>query len=1069
MVPSYPVAISGLASLLTAFWSVARSALGREAEALRRWRKLGARSLGRLRLLAAGAGRVQRVLRRRIARHGRVLALSFSAGALLLLMGLLLRSLDPERRAGMLRARAQILRSAGQIEPAIDLLARAREHAPAEPRLAVEHASLLMEVGKWEDAEAVLRTALQSAPTDMGLLAALADLSLQRGRPAEVLELLTPIEPALSGYPDATFSCQALTTLGLARLARGRLPEAGRALRAALSSRSTVGGAAPASSRERARLGLAEVLWRSRRSAEAEALLREGLREAPHSPAVSLSLARHLVATGRSEEALGCLEGLFQGASADLQYEVAWFRAELLIRLGRFNEAMELESDLPPELGEPLRTSVQGLLELSRGNPEGALTSFVRLGELLPASPRPLLLEARASARAGRIDRAQAALERALVRDPGNREAERWLLELEERAGDLDAVRSRAERLLEDPVLRALGVRTLFALYSRFEDARGGLQRLELLSQRYPDDMSVRAYAAVFRVLSGDVERGLRELRQLDGERGLTAGLALLASAQEATSDSLEAIELLSALGAREDSLGPARLVLAQVYQRLGRFDLAIQETEAVLARHADHTEARLIRAHLALATADFGRAIGELETLKSKGVEPRQLAPLQNALSEWLLAPTRTPRPDEIQLAALLLEQVVQATPDDATAHARLARLRLLQGLPDAARAGFERARSLQPGLPASHGGAVVALLTDPSRAAAELRNALARTDDPRFGAALAAAMALAGNPAGAETALLGWLASAGDVPEGRVLQLMLLASSGQQEAARLAATRIAAPPEVVNAALQTRLDGAQCREALELFGLWSLGLLIEARDRSARLVRDHPKDPLLVWWAQRPLLTGGSLSLQTEVARLLAQLAPGSPGPGLIWAEACRQTGDGPEELSVLKSLRARFPNDSQVAAALGFCYERGGRTADAVVEYRRAAAAADAPLLALNNLACLLACEPANRQEAAALARRACDLAPEEGETWDTLGWVVFLAGETEQAEHLLAWAATLRPASPWIRYHLARALSAQGKVTRALNHLRVARLLQRPFPEAELAWALQAELEGKASRR
>lgn len=1004
-------------------------------------------------------------MRRWVVRHRRALSL-FALLAIAAAAGLLVvRAFSPSRRAALLAERARILIANGQLAPAVELYSEAHAIAPAEPRHAVERASLLGRLGRWDEAEAVARDATTRHPDDPASTAVLGWILHSRGRSGEAVRVLLPVIERLVAHPDPAFACQGLTTLGRALASVGRLAEAERHLRRASSLRSVFGVPPAQPQREEAVLVLAEVLRLQRRAGEAEAMLREGLRQSPGSIPLLWALATHLVALDRLEEAIQLLERVVVDASNDLRLDAAWLEAEVLIRLGQVDRALTLGRALPEHQRAILDGAVHGAIALAEGRPEDARGRYARLAALLPTSSRPLLLEARAAVRAGALEDARRLLQRALELDPGNREAHRSLLELEERVGDLAAVRAHAETLLEDPVLRAFGLRALFGLQDRERDrAEGALARLTALRQQYPDDLSVRAYEAVLRILSGQQEEGVKDLLTIAGHDGLPAAFGLVASLREGTSDAVEAIELLAALTEREQAYGPARLVLAGVYTRLGRPDLAVREVESVLAREPANHDARLTRARLALITGDLTRACSEVEVLRAGEVPSVDLLPLVDALADSILSPLRDPRPDELSTAARLLELGIQLAPDRALAHARLARVRTLTGELAIALQGFTRALALDPALPAAHGGAALALAAgEHGRAAAELRRALEQTGDPRFGAPLGAALALTGDIPGARAALLPWMGTAGRCPEGELIQAILLALAGDPAPPPRALEHV--PEEVLAAALALTQAGADVRrrEVFELFGLWSLGLLTEARERSARIARDHPTDPLLLWWAQRPLLVGGAPQLRAAVAEKLEAVARGSPMPGLELAQARQALGDVAGEAAVLESLVRRFPDDPEVRTQLGRLHERAGRVEEAIAAYSRAVTSNRPPLMAENNLACLLAPDPARRTEALTLARRARDRAPERGETWDTLGWAMYLAGEVEPAEPVLGWAATLQPTRPTIRYHLARVLAAQQKVKRALNHLRIARLLGRRFPEEDQALALEKRLE------
>jgi tetratricopeptide (TPR) repeat protein len=90
---------------------------------------------------------------------------------------------------------AYVRAATGQLAPAYDTLAKAVAGAPqVDPGLRLwlqtRLAEMAVRLQRWEDAERHYRAALALGVTDQFLLASYADFLLQRGRPAEVLQLL---------------------------------------------------------------------------------------------------------------------------------------------------------------------------------------------------------------------------------------------------------------------------------------------------------------------------------------------------------------------------------------------------------------------------------------------------------------------------------------------------------------------------------------------------------------------------------------------------------------------------------------------------------------------------------------------------------------------------------------------------------------------------------------------------------------------------------------------------------------------------------------------------------------
>jgi putative PEP-CTERM system TPR-repeat lipoprotein len=133
---------------------------------------------------------------------------------------------------------------------------------------------------------------------------------------------------------------------------------------------------------------------------------------------------------------------------------------------------------------------------------------------------------------------------------------------------------------------------------------------------------------------------------------------------------------------------------------------------------------------------------------------------------------------------------------------------------------------------------------------------------------------------------------------------------------------------------------------------------------------------------------------------------------------------------------------------------------RTADneAAIEDYQIVAGASNPV-ALNNLAWLYLQKDDSR--ALATAQRAYELAPENPDIADTLGWILVQQGQAAEGLKYLEQSVEGRSDNPSVRYHLAQAHADLGDPERALTLLED--LSQRgDFPEQQAALRLQQEL-------
>jgi predicted Zn-dependent protease len=135
------------------------------------------------------------------------------------------------------------------------------------------------------------------------------------------------------------------------------------------------------------------------------------------------------------------------------------------------------------------------------------------------------------------------------------------------------------------------------------------------------------------------------------------------------------------------------------------------------------------------------------------------------------------------------------------------------------------------------------------------------------------------------------------------------------------------------------------------------------------------------------------------------------------------------------------------------------------DAVRRAREALARRPGDPLAMNALADLL-CGAGQHGEALALARRAAELAPDNGMIQDTLGWALFLQGHDDEALAALQRSRATLGDHPIVLYHLGAIHREAGRTEDARSCLDLA-LRAGDFPFAEEARRLLSALPPAAA--
>jgi tetratricopeptide (TPR) repeat protein len=146
------------------------------------------------------------------------------------------------------------------------------------------------------------------------------------------------------------------------------------------------------------------------------------------------------------------------------------------------------------------------------------------------------------------------------------------------------------------------------------------------------------------------------------------------------------------------------------------------------------------------------------------------------------------------------------------------------------------------------------------------------------------------------------------------------------------------------------------------------------------------------------------------------------------------------------------------------LGQAYQAVGQTDRAVESYQKALALRDNDVVALNNLAWILAEVRKKPEEALRLATKANQLAPQSPEVMDTLGWIQYQRGAYAEAEKLLAGAVERAPNNAAIQFHLGMTYYRLGKKNEAVSTLRRAARLDPNLAQSQKIDQVVKELGG-----
>lgn len=142
-------------------------------------------------------------------------------------------------------------------------------------------------------------------------------------------------------------------------------------------------------------------------------------------------------------------------------------------------------------------------------------------------------------------------------------------------------------------------------------------------------------------------------------------------------------------------------------------------------------------------------------------------------------------------------------------------------------------------------------------------------------------------------------------------------------------------------------------------------------------------------------------------------------------------------PEQaLITLQKWLAVQPSDNIVRMQLAMLLDQTGHRVDAIAEYEQLIEQNPHNVIALNNLAWLYG---TGHEKGLKYAKRAVELAPDQPEVLDTLGWLLVKSQKTKQGLLYLQQATMLAPHLADIRYHLALAYEKLGRDEEARQEL------------------------------
>src|SRR5262245_48733548 len=231
------------------------------------------------------------------------------------------------------------------------------------------------------------------------------------------------------------------------------------------------------------------------------------------------------------------------------------------------------------------------------------------------------------------------------------------------------------------------------------------------------------------------------------------------------------------------------------------------------------------------------------------------------------------------------------------------------------------------------------------------------------------------------------------------------------------------------------------------------------ESLARIEKALAEKRDDAKLQQLAAGVALSQGRVDDATKALEHAIEVAPDDMTSYQQLADLYARTGRTSQMIETYEKALQRKPDQPRIHHFLGVLYEYGGKPDVAVTHYEEAIKLSPDLAESKNNLAYLYAESGKNLDRALDLAQDAKALMPDDPNTADTLGWVLFRRGVPSAAIGYLKEAeAGMKPEDATlgiIRHHLALAYEASGDKENARTTLDRAIAAHEAFKEAQKA--------------
>lgn len=651
-------------------------------------------------------------------------------------------------------------------------------------------------------------------------------------------------------------------------------------------------------------------------------------------------------------------------------------------------------------------------LELKSGKLDKAKEQLAKMKETAPRDVRTVYADALLASLAGDNTHARDAIQLVLSVSPDNLPALLLSGLVNFQLRSYGAAEQSLRKVITRVPDEANARRVLALTYLRTGRPAEALETLDPALHRFPDNPVLLRTAGEAYLATGNVASAATSYERANSiDKNNVGSQVRLAQVRLAAGDTERAFSDLESLAARDPSEYQAELALFTEYMRRRQYDKALQEVDNLEKKRTPGAFVQNLRGSVYLAKRDLKSARAAFE--KALDLDPQLISAAHNlAIIDFEEGSTQAAQArydrmlakDPKNEAILLAQAELLAMTEETSQKAKAVIAQAIATHPTSV-----RARLALIGLEERQKDSKSALI-------AAQESIAAIPNDPKLTEALGSTQLVAGQTNQAVETFR---------------KLVQLLPQNPLALLRLAEAQIAVKD--YNGAIESEKKALALKPnfpaaLVSLTKTYLMSGRPEAAIAEARKLQKEQPDK-----AAGYALEGELLAAQrkwSEAARAFSAAIARQSAPVLTvrYYGALQNAGEGAEASAMAHKWIADHPQDSTIPLMLAEQSQRAQDLAAAKVGYQKVLEIDSNNIVALNNLAWILAEE--KDRKGIEYAEQAHRLAPFNAGVLDTYGWALTRTGDAKRGVEFLRMASRIAPAQSEIRLHLAKALADSG---------------------------------------